>query len=373
MGHTHGSAGGDAGIPPAAHQRHHDLNLLAPNETLVGDRAAVADALTAWRDDLSPLTSSTEHTAHVFRPLSDRLEAWEDAGLDTSLVRSGLRHARIRYAEFGLDRMLSLDRILIGAESARPGAWGGFHHPNQGYRHLQMAAVITMYGPMDRAVPADPGLAMLDVVRAYAHDCLHYGSARRYVLVDGQVMRTQYGINWRRPDGRSYSAADPHDAVHTRNLGVVMEGACDREARRITRYIAGRFGVAGPDSPSDPGWWAYRDVTGRLGAAVDPGDIGGRTSGEADAYVAALCRYEQGVNQRYERWLAEFGGGGPEDLHDLVVAAIVSGDAIRLCRWLDDRHGPGAFSAMFQAGGYLAPQQTPSSREMRPGSGQPAV
>ncbi|GAA2503065.1 hypothetical protein GCM10023100_40650 [Actinocorallia cavernae] len=113
-------------------------------------------------------------------------------------------------------------------------------------------------------------------------------------------MRTQYGINWRRPDGRSHSAADPRDAHHTRNLGVVMEGACDREALRIARYIAGRFGIAGPDSPDNPRWWAYRDVTGQLGGAEDPGDLGTRIGGEAGTYVAWLCRYENRVNRRYE-------------------------------------------------------------------------
>lgn len=280
-------------------------------------------------------------------------------------MRSGLRRARIRYAEFGLDQLLPLDRVLVGAESARTGAWGGFHHPDQGYRHMQMAAVITMYGPMHRPVPADPGLAMLDVVRAYAHDSLHYGSARRYLLVDGRVMRTQYGINWRRPDGRSYSAVDPDGAHHTRNLGTVMEGACDREARRITRYIAGRFGIVSPDSPDDPGWWAYRDVTGQLGAAEDPGGFGARIGGEAGVYVASLCRYEASVNRRYERWLVEVGAGEPEELHDLVVSAIISGNTSGLCWWLDERHGPGAFHSMFQADGYLAapsPHPRPETR-----------
>ncbi|WP_330259456.1 hypothetical protein OG586_21825 [Streptomyces murinus] len=35
---------------------------------------------------------------------------------------------------------------MIGSESSRPGAFGGFHHPDQGYRHFQMMSVITMYG-----------------------------------------------------------------------------------------------------------------------------------------------------------------------------------------------------------------------------------
>jgi hypothetical protein len=331
---------------------------LAPHEVLVGDCAAVAAALTRWRTDLATLASV--HKEHHFRTLADRLDEWKKQGVDTSPFHSGMYLARNRYAELGLRHMLPLDRVLVGASSTRAGAFGGFHHPNQGYRHLQMAALITMYGPMERDAPADPELAMLDVVRAYAHDCLHYGTARRYALgEDGQVMRTQYGINWRRPDGRSYSAADPHDAHHTRNLGVVMEGACDQEARRLTRQVAELYDITGPDSPDEIGWWTYRDVTGQLGEGEPPADAGERIGGEAGAYVASMGRYQRAVNHRYERWLGEVSAGEREGLHDLVLTAVISGDTTSLCRWLDDRHGPGTFAAMFQTSGYLAaPQQT---------------
>ncbi len=110
-----------------------------------------------------------------------------------------------------------------------------------------MFSIVTMYGPMGNAIPQRPDLALLDLVRAYAHDCLHYGSRRRYVDVAGTPTRTQYGINFRRTSGRTYSAADPDGTPHTRNLGIVMEGACDREARRITRELAVRFGVCEPE------------------------------------------------------------------------------------------------------------------------------
>ncbi|MGW5231890.1 hypothetical protein ACWEQU_06245 [Streptomyces nodosus] len=320
---------------------------LAPHEILVGDCAAVAEALAAWRTDPTTLTAS--HPDHAFRPLPERLERWKAAGVDVSPFHSGLYLARNRYAEFGLRHMLPLDRVLVGAESTRSGAWGGFHHPNQGYRHLQMAALITMYGPMQQDTPTDPGLAMLDLVRAYAHDCLHYGSARRYVLTDGEVTRTQYGINWRQPNGRTYSSSDPRDAIHTRNLGVVMEGACDREARRLTRQVADLYDITGPDTPDTPDWWAYRDVTGQLDDG-EPPTIGGQEG----AYVASMGRYERGVNRLYAVWLGEFAAGEAERLHDLVLTATISGDSSGLCHWLDSRHGPGTFASAFQADGYLA-------------------
>lgn len=360
MVHTRQSAGRDAGIPQAAHhQLDTGLIRLAPNEILVGDCAAVAEVLAVWRTDPTTLTSA--HPDHRFRTLAERLDQWKTAGVDTAPFHSGLYFARNRYNALGLRHMLPLDRVLVGADSSRPGAWGGFHHANQGYRHLQMTALITMYGPMDRHVPEDPGLAMLDVVRAYAHDCLHYGSARRYVLAeDGQVVRTQYGINWRRPDGRSYSTADPQDATHTRNLGTLMEGACDREARRLTWKVAELYDVFGPNLPADPGWWAYRDVTGGLGESEPPTDAGASFGGETAAYVESMGRYEHGVNRRYGRWLDEFGAGEREQLHDLVLTATISGDAAALCRWLDSRHGPGTFAATFQTDGYLAVPQRPA-------------
>ncbi|MFI1290650.1 hypothetical protein ACH4VM_19595 [Streptomyces sp. NPDC020792] len=140
----------------------------------------------------------------------------------------------------------------------------------------------------------------------------------------------------------------------TRNLGIVMEGACDREARRLTRQVANLYNITGPDSPDTPGWWAYRDVTGQLDDGEPPAVSGERIGGEAGSYVESTGRYQAGVNARYAMWLDEFGAGEAERLHDLVLTAMIGGDSSSLCRWLDSRHGPGTFSGVFQADGYLA-------------------
>ncbi|MFD4540967.1 hypothetical protein [Streptomyces bauhiniae] len=113
---------------------------------------------------------------------------------------------------------------------------------------------------------------------------------------------SQYGINFRRPSGQSYSAADPLGSPHTRNLGIVMEGACDREARRITRETAVRFGIREPDDPL--GQLAFRDVTGTLS---DEDVTAGREEEPVDevaGYVERLRRYEAGVNRRYAVFLS---------------------------------------------------------------------
>ncbi|WP_409472860.1 hypothetical protein [Streptomyces sp. HC307] len=306
------------------------------------------------RADTSPLTG--KHPDHVFRPLSDILGRWAADGINTTPFHAGVEIATHRYAGYGLAKMLPLERVLVGCESSRAGAFGGFHHPDQGYRHLQMVAVITMYGPMERRNPERPTLALLDLLRAYAHDCLHYGSRRRYVEVAGVPVRTQYGINYRRISGQSYSAADQRGSQHTRNLGIVMEGACDKEARAITRQTAERFGVT---EPSDVlGALAYRDVTGTL-TEEDAGRAAGVPGSEEQTqYAAALSGYEKGVNRRYTHFLDEFAPGEESECHMRLLMAIISGDVTALGTWLDERHGPGTFTGLFRTPGYFDPSLT---------------
>ncbi|MDG4533154.1 hypothetical protein [Streptomyces sp. AV19] len=280
------------------------------------------------------------------------LNLWQEAGVDVSPFHDGHALLRERYAELGLHHLLPLDRVLVAVRSTRPGAFGGFHHPNQGYRYLQMQAVITMYGGMNEAVPEAPALAVLDLLRAYAHDCLHYGSYRSYQLHGGEVVRTQYGLNFRRQDGRSYSAPDRGTSPTTRNIGVVMEGACDRESRSITRRTAATHGgtAAGING------FAFRDVTGQLDSA-DAVELAGAPkdpASESTTYLASMGRYEANVNTRYRAFLAEIGQAEAEDLHSLILSSTISGDMTLLCAWLDCRHGPGTFAAMFMAPGYLS-------------------
>lgn len=311
-------------------------------------------ALSIMRADASPLTD--KHPAHVFRPLSEILSRWAADGIDTTPFHAGVEDAKRRYARYGLSRMLPLDRVLVGCESTRPGAFGGFHHPDQGYRHLQMVAVITMHGPMERRTPERPALALLDLLRAYAHDCLHYGSRRRYVEMAGMPVRTQYGINYRRATGQSYSVADERGSRHTRNLGIVMEGACDREARTITRKTAERFGLT---EPADTlGALAFRDVTGTLSEEDSRRALYTPGCAEQTQYVAALRNYESGVNRRYSHFLGEFAPGEAEACHTQILAAIIGGDTTTLGAWLDERHGPGTFAGLFRASGYFAPELT---------------
>ncbi|MFI6686187.1 hypothetical protein [Streptomyces sp. NPDC050485] len=300
------------------------------------------------------------HPDHVFLPLSRALRQWQDMGVNVTPFHDGHALLRHRYATLGLTQLLPLERVMVAVRSSRAGAFGGFHHPDQGYRHLQMRAVVTMYGGLRGGAPEAPALAVLDVLRAYAHDCLHYGSYRSYQMDGGQVTRTQYGLNFRRSDGRSYSTPDGSSSSTTRNIGVVMEGACDREARSITRQVAAGHGIAASGGTDG---FAFRDVTGRLDCAdvAALADAPQAAVPEEASYLASMGRYEAGVNARYGALLDEIGQVEAEDLHSLILATAISGDMRGLCSWLDDRYGPGAFAALFMSPGYLAPKQPPEA------------
>ena len=176
-----------------------------------------------------------------------------------------------RYEQLGIRALLPLERVWAGTcSAARPGtarSHGGFHHPAQGYRHIQMDAAVTVFGDLTGQTPASPQAAALDLVRSYAHDCLHYATFRRYRLTDrGEIARVQYGINFRQPDGRTYSAPDIPGDGPTRNLGIVMEGATDAEATAIARQAAQSCGITGTDVEAGLPGLAFADVTGTVTA-----------------------------------------------------------------------------------------------------------
>jgi hypothetical protein len=253
-----------------------------------------------------------------------------------------------RYGRFGIGALLPLDRVWAGTRSAAvPGsarAWGGFHHPAQGYRHIQMDAAVTVFGDLTGRTPVSPRSAALDLVRSYAHDCLHYATFRRYRLTDrGEIARVQYGINLRHLDGRTYSAADVPGDGPTRNLGILMEGATDAEATAIARQAAESCGITVMDPEPDLPGLALADVTGTL-------TVGGVEAALASGhpYARSMGRFNRAVTARYRALLAEL-EEDPGEPHGQFIAAMISGELAPLETWLDARHGPGAFARLFRA------------------------
>lgn len=318
---------------------------LGPNEHLAGAAAEQSELahLLAARRATAALDQAHPHV--TFSLPHWVLDTWADESA-REVFRQGAALLADRYRELGLSLLLPIDRVWVGVHSTQLTAFGGFHHPNQGYRHVQLASIITRYGRLSDPRLASPELVALDLIRSYSHDCLHWGSFREYRLHGGQVIRSRYGINWRDSEGRTYSAPDEDDAASTRNLGIVMEGATDREARTIAATVADRLGLAGRIAAHDR--LAFRDTTGRL----EPTDFDHAEPGAATRFHLAVAGYEHGVGARYQRFLAELAGADAETLHGLILTAMVRGDLSGLTGWLDLRHGPGAFRRTFRSPAY---------------------
>ncbi|MFF2953759.1 hypothetical protein ACFVVU_20755 [Kitasatospora sp. NPDC057965] len=288
------------------------------------------------------------HPHVTFSLLHWLLDTWADEPA-REVFRQGATLLAGRYRQLGLNQLLPIDRVWVGVRSTQADAFGGFHHPNQGYRHVQLASVITRYGRLSDPRLTSPELVALDLLRSYAHDCLHWGSFREYRLQEGRVVRSRYGINRRDPQGRSYSERDKDDAVSTRNLGIVMEGATDQEARTIAAEVADRLGLA--ERITEPDRLAFSDTTGRL----EPSDFDSAHPGVAAHFQLAMAGYEHGVGMRYRRFLAEMGGTEEAALHGLIVAAMIGGDVSGLTGWLDRRYGARAFPRIFRSPAYTGP------------------
>ncbi|MFJ2781842.1 hypothetical protein [Kitasatospora sp. NPDC087315] len=187
------SSRGSAGVAPTVDRTSAVLTLgrsltpscLGPNEHLAGDLAEQSELayLLAARRATTALDQAHPHV--TFSLLHWVLDTWVDDAA-REVFRQGAYLLADRYRELGLSQLLPIDRVWVGVRSIRSDAFGGFHHPNQGYRHLQLASVITRYGRLSDPRLASPELVALDLLRSYAHDCLHFGSFREYRLTRGR-------------------------------------------------------------------------------------------------------------------------------------------------------------------------------------------
>jgi hypothetical protein len=279
------------------------------------------------------------------RPLVDLLSA---GTVDQDVFRAGYDIMAARYERLGIRALLPLERVWAGTRSAAsPGtarSHGGFHHPAQGYRHIQMDAAVTVYGDLTGRTQVSPQAAALDLVRSYAHDCLHYATFRRYQLTDrGEIARVQYGFNFRQLDGRTYSAADEPGDGPTRNLGIVMEGASDAEATAVARQTTEFCGIAGMNPGPGVHGLAFADATGTVTA-----DLAGAALSSDQPYARSLGRFARTVTLRYRAFLAEL-GPDPADAQGRFTTAMVNGDIAPLEAWLDARHGRSSFARLFRS------------------------
>ncbi len=328
--------------------------MLTPNEHLTGStrqKREIYDRLARFRADPRHTLRLAERYPRLAFGTMDALVGTL-SGRDLEVFEAGVEKARDRLAGLGQTMLLPLERVFIAVSATTP-AYGGFHHrllpyraPDDiqapGYRYVQAAAVISRYGDLHTTAPTacTPGIIGLDLLHAYIHDTFHYLTYRSFRLGTNGIHRNQHGINFRRESGQTYSARDPQDSASTRNLGIIMEGAFDREAAAIARDATLAAGLAAPVDGTDAA--AFLDAIG----AREPiaGDM---------PYLASMSAYAGLVTKPYAAFLNDIGGPETAELHHLTIRATLDGNLGLLQAWLDQRYGPGEFAALFRSGAYV--------------------
>ena len=204
----------------------------------------------------------------------------------------------------------------------------------------------------------------LELIRAYTHDTLHYNSYRLFLPLSGNrspeqsFYRFQYGINFRKWNGESYSARDPIRSVTTRNLGTLMEAATDRFAQEFVLSLAEKIDYKASANPMED--YIYRDCIGQLASTdvlrlrqIEQGAAFIDTPPVFQAYLKHLRIFLQYVTMRYRNFLAELDPKEQYGLHELILEGMLSGRLRRLCECLDRICGEKlSFSRLFKTPHY---------------------
>ncbi|HEU5377893.1 MAG TPA: hypothetical protein VFV38_20920 [Ktedonobacteraceae bacterium] len=324
-------------------------------------KAHIEAELQAYRANPEDLLRET-HPLLTFVPLEalandSHYEAW----VCQSLLHEAFSALAQKLSYYPGCCLLDPQRVWVGIQAPVPaGFFGGFYHANQGYRYLQQIAVTSLSGALS-CCPVDRTLVTLELIRAYAHDTLHSNSFRLFFPLPvgsqpGQSFyRFQYGINFRKWDGRSYSAKDAIRSTTTRNLGNIMEAATDRCAHELVLSLAKKINYSVPTNAIAN--YLSRDCTGQLTAEdmlfLRQGERG-RASLDAPsaflAYLQDLRLFVQYVTMRYRRFLQEFDAEGSYHLHEHILEGMLTGKCKKLCQCLDAIQGKKhSFSSLFQA------------------------
>jgi hypothetical protein len=331
------------------------LGVLTPNEKLTGTTAQkreILDRLARYRSEPRRALRLAEKYPHLTFATMDEIVSGL-AGPDSDVFAAGLELARDRFAALGQSELLPQERVFMAVASTA-GGFGGFHDrllPHRapddtqapGYRYVQAAAVISRYGDRTGLTSPAPGMAGVDLLHAYVHDCCHYLTFRSYRLGAGDggygIHRSQHGINFRRASGSTYSSRDPQGATSTRNLGIIMEGAFDVDATTVTREAVAKVELACPADGIDH--HAFLDAVGQV-----------QTVPATAPWLESMNGYVRGINAPYGVFLSEVGGPDSRDLHEVIMTATLSGNLVMLQGWLDERYGPGEFTALFRSSTY---------------------
>ena len=149
-----------------------------------------------------------------------------DWALFEKITQEAERHFKAIDLNFSLMRE---DRYLVA--KAKEGSIGGFYgRPVGGYYYMNDLAFGTL---LSEEKAQSEKLRTLEFARDYLHDSLHSCTFRTFRLdADiGNVFRHQYGINFRNPNGNSYSAPNLNEkSPEAVNLNTWMDALVHMQA-----------------------------------------------------------------------------------------------------------------------------------------------
>lgn len=227
-----------------------------------------------------------------------------DAALFNETCNAARRSLAMIADDFSL---LEPSRFIVGALAEGSHDAGGFHSQYaHGFRYFSNYGLgITLNNSSVR-----PALKTLELARTYVHDSIHASTFRSFRLYFGEqttafpVFREQYGLNFRRPSGVSYSA--PHLTKSCPlgiNLNLLMDGVTVLMVRAVMEPFLQKI---------DAG--RSRDEQYVLGDLRLIPDSMRATSAELDFYQAVVAPSAIFV----EQW-------GGTALRERLFAAMVSG------------------------------------------------
>jgi hypothetical protein len=169
--------------------------------------------------------------------------------------------------------------------------------------------------------------------------------------------RFQYGINFRRWDGRTYSDKDPLKRKTTRNLGVIMEASVDRFAQELAEGVASASKLERQNEWTD---FVRRECLGQL-TEEDlkmlkriqkiPNKYN-RPDSVRD-YLKNLRLFAEYLTFRYRRFLPEFDPEGKRGLHQMILQGILFGKMRHLVKTLDHiQQEKQSFKTLFKSTDY---------------------
>lgn len=260
---------------------------------------------------LQTVTRAEISSATRFRTLSEFLADRDDRCFDYTFFDQAVKMASVCLRErFPKFSHLSRHSYVIADSKPENGSLGGFYGRfGIGFQYELNFGFSELLDP--RCV-SDGTLRAYELARNYTHDSFHAATYRSFGWHEGIAFRYQYGINFRLPNGISYSSALSDPAMpFTVNLNALMDGV----TVLVTAH-AMRAALAPMHS---------RDKLAR--------DILSEVRGDyRNIDNDAMLSFADTVVQPAERFLAYWGG---EHLLDLVGQTMLDGNLAPLRGYME--------------------------------------